>query len=420
MALDEIDLLDLDRWVTEGVPHRWFDELRRDAPVWRHPAADGGPGFWVVSRYHDVVTAGRKPELLSSDAERGGVTALVAPAPSHDISDVRSAAIDRSDAKSLLLMDPPEHTQYRKLVNKGFTPRMTARMAPRVRALVNELLDQVDGADVVDFVEHVSVPLPLTVIAELLGVPRADQPKVLQWTNMIAAPTDTQADDPDATVLTAFLEFSHYVDALRAERGESPADDLISDLISARVDGHELSQLRFQLFVVLLAAAGNETTRNAMSHGVVAFAEHPDAYDRLRADPSLIPTAVEEILRWASPVMYFRRTAVADMDLGGQRIEAGDIVSLWYTSANRDDDVFERPHDFDITRDPNPHIAFGGGGPHFCLGASLARLEIAILLEELVRRVRCVEVAGPVVRVRTNFLNGLNRVPIRLHWGGAP
>jgi cholest-4-en-3-one 26-monooxygenase len=288
-----------------------------------------------------------------------------------------------------------------------------------VRHQVDRLLDATPPGEVFDLAEAVSVPLPMRVIGDLIGVPPEDHDRILRWSNESLAGTDAEYRPPGGSILGAVAAMLTYFGELGDSRSQNPGDreDLVSVLTSASVDGHRLSDLRFRMFLFLLAVAGSETTRTAISHGVLALHENPGQWQALRRDPSLIPGAVEEILRWASPVLYFRRNALTAMDIGGQRIAPGDIVSLWYVSANRDRGRFPSPDDFDISRDPNPHVAFGGGGPHFCLGASLARLELRVVLEELLARYHHVEVAGPVQRLRSNFLHGIKHLPVRTHPG---
>lgn len=421
--LTGIDLLDLDRWARHGAPYDWFARLRETAPVWRHPSptADGRPGFWVVSGYDDVVALGRCPHILSSDDDNGGVSGL-GPGDELDEETRRTGAelgpgraAMGDDVKFLLTLDPPEHTAYRKIVSRGFTPRMITQLEPRVRHQVRLLLGATPADEAFDLVEAVSMPLPMRVIGDLIGVPPEDHDRILRWSNQAVAGTDAEYRPPDGSVLGAVGAMLGYFGELRDGRSRNHADrqDLVSVLMDASVDGHSLSDLRFRMFLFMLAVAGSETTRSAISHGVLALHEHPEQWRLLRRDPTLIPAAVEEILRWASPVLYFRRNARTGMDIGSQHIEPGDLVSLWYVSANRDPARFASPDAFDISRDPNPHVAFGGGGPHFCLGASLARLELRVVLEELLASHRHVEVTGPIERLRSNFLHGIKHLPVR-------
>jgi cholest-4-en-3-one 26-monooxygenase len=403
--IGEIDLLDRDRF-TQGIPHEWFTWLRANAPVFHHDEP-GGAGFWVITRYADVVTANRDAASFSSSQDRGGVVMLegpTAPIPGTEMA-----------GDMMLFMDPPRHTRYRKLVNRGFTPRMIAALEVHVRDLTIGIVEAAMAKGDCDFVVDVAAELPLEVIAELLGVPREDRHKLFQWSNRMVGSDDPEYQVAEDAVTEAQIEMFMYAQALAAERRAQPRADIVTTLLEAEIEGDQLTEMDFNLFFMLLSVAGNETTRNAIAHGMNAFLEHPDQWELLVSDPGRhIAGAVEEILRWASPVMYFRRNATRDITLGGQSIKAGDKISLWYISANRDESVFDEPFRFDITRDPNPHIAFGGGGPHFCLGAQLARLEIRLLFEELARRVPRLEALGAPDRLRSNFIGGIKHLPVRL------
>ena len=329
-------------------------------------------------------------------------------APGADRSEVNNAA------KHLLTIDPPEHTAYRKIVNKGFTPRQIGLLEGQVRVLLDDLLDAHPAGEPFDFTTNVSMPLPVNVIARMIGSPVEADPQLLEWSNQALASTDPEYDTGPLSQMNAIMHLVQHFVVLREEHRAEPKDDLISLLLEAEVDGEQLTDARFLLFLVLLTAAGNETTRTAFSHAVVELAQRPDEWRRLRDDPALIPSAVEEILRYSSPVMYFRRNAMEPMELGGHDVAPGDIVALWYVAANRDPQHFDEPDRFDVGRDPNHHVAFGGGGAHFCLGASLARLEIRVLLEALVERYETIELAGPVERMRSNFLHGIKHLPVVL------
>jgi cholest-4-en-3-one 26-monooxygenase len=417
----DVDLLDLDRWARDGAPHEWFAARRREGPVYRHPSrGDDGPNVWAVLGYDEVVALGRCPHILSSDQNNGGVTGL-------GPGDEMQAAFDETLAatgvgpgaaaeagKHLLTLDPPEHTAYRKIVNQGFTPRMIRKLEGRVRGMLDELLDAHPAGTAFDLVPGVSMPLPIHVIADMIGAPTADHDDLVRWSNEAIASTDPEYSSGPNSQLNAVMQLVQYFSGLRAQHEAQPADDLITTLLNAQVDGEALSNSRFMLFLILLTAAGNETTRTAISHCVMELANHPDEWRRLKDDPSLIPSAVEELLRYASPVMYFRRNALEQMDIAGSTVEPGDIVTLWYIAANRDEGHFDDPHRFDVGRTPNHHIAFGGGGPHFCLGASLARLEVRVLLEALVERYDTISSAGPVQRVRSNFMQGIKHLPVTL------
>ena len=406
--LAEIDLLDRDRF-TQGIPHEWFTWLRANAPVFHHEEPDGD-GFWVITRYDDIVAANRDAASFSSSQELGGVVMLEGP--------TAPMAGTEMAGEMMLFMDPPRHTRYRKLVNRGFTPRMIAALEVHVRELTVDIVEAATAKGECDFVVDIAAELPLEVIAELLGVPREDRHKLFDWSNRMVGSEDPEYQVAEAAVTEAQVEMFMYAQALAAERRADPKPDIVTTLLESEIEGDQLSEMDFNLFFMLLSVAGNETTRNAIAHGMNAFLEHPDQWELLVSDPArYIGGAVEEILRWASPVMFFRRNATRDVELGGQTIKAGDKISLWYISANRDESVFDEPFRFDITRDPNPHIAFGGGGPHFCLGAQLARLEIRLLFEELARRVPRLEALGEPDRLRSNFIGGIKHLPVRLAAG---
>jgi cholest-4-en-3-one 26-monooxygenase len=406
MQLSDINLLDRDRF-TEGVPHEWFTFLRREAPVYFHPEP-GGPGFWVITKYDDVVAVGRDGVTFSSDQKRGGVVQLEGRPEDYQFE---------QGGNLMLTMDAPEHTRYRKLVNRGFTPRQMRMLEPHIRELSNRIIDEVIEAGECDFVVDVAAELPLQVIAEMIGVPHEDRHKVFEWSNRMIGSEDPEYRVSDEEVQNAQIEMFMYANQLAAERRANPRDDIITALLSAEVDGDRLTEMDFNLFFLLLAVAGNETTRNSISHGIRAFCDHPDQYQLLVEDPSRAQLAAEEVVRWASPVMYFRRNVTKDTEIRGQEIKAGDKVSIWYISANRDEDVFDDPFTFDITRDPNEHVGFGGGGPHHCLGSNLARMEIYVLLEEMARRIPSLELAGEVPPLRSNFIAGIKHMPVKFPRG---
>ncbi|GIU88356.1 MAG: cytochrome P450 [Acidimicrobiia bacterium] len=401
MQLEDINLLDRDVF-TKGVPHEWFTYLREHAPVWFHPEPDG-PGFWVITKYADVVAVGRDAATYSSDQKRGGVVMLEGRPEDYQFE---------QGGNLMLTMDAPEHTRYRKLVNRGFTPRQMRMLEPHIRELTNRILDDVIERGECDFVVDVAAELPLQVIAEMLGVPHEDRHKVFEWSNRMIGSEDPEYSVSAEEVQAAQVEMFMYANELAKERRENPRDDIVTALLNAEVDGDRLSEMDFNLFFLLLAVAGNETTRNSISHGVRAFCEHPDQYRKLVADPSLAKSATEEVVRWASPVMYFRRNVTRDTELRGQRIRAGDKVSIWYISANRDEEVFDDPFRFDITRHPNEHVGFGGGGPHHCLGANLARMEITVLLEEMARRIPTIELVDEPAPLRSNFIAGIKHMNV--------
>ncbi|MGH9300799.1 MAG: cytochrome P450 [Acidimicrobiales bacterium] len=397
MELADIDLNNMDNFVP-GVPFEMFETLRRQAPVFWHDEP-GGTGYWTLTRHADVTAINRNNLLFSS--ARGATF----------INDLEPELLEQQ-RMMLLNMDPPLHTRYRLLVNKGFTPRLVNRLEDRARAITNNILDTVCEKGECDFVTDVAAELPLQVIAEIMGVPYEERKMVFDWSNRMIGSNDPEYQISPEAATEAASELYVYANRLAAEKRADPSDDIISVLVQAEVGGERLSEIEFDLFFLLLAVAGNETTRNLIAHGTLALMEHPDQRARLLADPGLLGSAVEEMLRWASPVMSFRRTATEDTIIGDQKIAEGDKVVIWYISANRDEDVFVDPMSFDVSRTPNDHVAFGGGGPHFCLGANLARLEIRVMFEELLKRIPDFEVAGPVQRLRSNFINGIKHLPI--------
>ena len=413
MELTDIDLLSRDVFA-ERVPHEWFAHLRQNAPIYRHPEPDG-PGFWVFTKHEDISVLNRDWEHFSSDQLRGGVVGLEQLGPEEQAR--QDAMNDAGAGKMMLTIDPPEHTRYRKLVNRGFTPKVIRELEDHLREasvrIVERALAANDGH--VDFVTDIAAELPLEAIAEFLGVPYEDRHKLFEWSNrMIGSEDPEYAISQDAVGLASF-ELYMYANQLGADRRENPRDDIVSKLIHGEVDGERLSETDFDLFFLLLAVAGNETTRNALSHGLAALLQNPEQYAALVDDPSIIEsTAVDEVLRYGTPVMYFRRNVTKDLDYKGHHIAAGDKVSLWYISANRDEEVFADPYSFDIHRNPNPHVAFGGGGPHHCIGTHLARMEMKVLFEEFVKRAPRIEQLAEPSRLRSNFINGIKHLPIRV------
>jgi cholest-4-en-3-one 26-monooxygenase len=398
MRLSDIDLCNPDNF-TAGWPHEAFALLRREAPVYRHPEHNGGPGFWVLSRYREVQAVSLDSKTFSS--AKGGT--LI-----REWDDG-----EREASENIMLnMDAPRHTRFRRLVNMGFSPKMTNRLTPHIRDMATSIIDKVAARGECDFVTAISAELPLQVIVEMIGVPLEDRHKVFDWSNKMIGFDDPEYQASKEVPHIASMEMFMYANQLALARKGAPRDDLVSVLMEAEVDGEKLSEAEFDAFFLLLSVAGNETTRNLISGGMLALIQHPEERERLLADPSLMPKAVEEMLRWVSPVMYFRRTAMRDAEISGQPIREGDKVTLWYGSANRDETKFEHPERFDVGRHPNEHLAFGLGH-HFCLGANLARLEIQIMFEEILRRLPDIQLAGPVERLRSNFINGIKRMPVR-------
>ena len=395
--LAPVDLSDSRSYVT-GVPHAWLAHLRRHDPVhWQEER--GGPGFWAVTRYEDCVTVNRDWERFSS-AARGTMPFEM---PESDIE---------QQGLMMLNMDPPLHTRYRRLVNKGFTPRMVRDLEESIHRSTDAIIDQVVEAGRADFVTDLSAELPLQVIAELLGVPRDDRHRMFEWSNRMVGNEDPEYQTQAEEALVAAMELYAYAAELFAIKRIDPHADLMSVLTTVEVEGEQLSEMELELFFLLLTVAGNETTRNLMSGAMDTFFQHPHQWQRLLDDRSLLPRAVDEMLRFVSPVMNFRRTAMCDVTLSGTEIKAGDKVVFFHASANRDEDVFAEADTFDIGRDPNPHIAFGGGGPHFCLGANLARMEIRVMFEHLLDRMPDIRRRGDLQRLQSQFINGVKHLPV--------
>ena len=399
LAFETLDVMSNDAY-RSGPPHDTYTLMRREAPVIRHRGMEPGfpEWFWAITRHADVVEVSRRFQTYSS-ARKGALMNEDRP--------------DLEIARMMVDTDPPEHTRLRMLVNRGFTPKAMRMLEDHFREVAARLVDDALAEGQVEFVESVSSELPLIAIAELLGIPVEDRRKVFDWSNRMIGTTDPDYSGGLDDGATAAAELYMYANTLAEQRRDDPRDDIITTLITEH-DGDILSEHEFDLFVLLLSVAGNETTRNGISHGVLALTEHPEAWDALKSDPTIVPSAIEEMLRWGTPVNNFRRTATCDVELHGQRIEEGDAVVMLYASANRDEDVFTDPFRFDVTRDPNPHLTFGGGGPHFCLGANLARLEMRILFEELTARADAIELVGPVGKLRSNFIHGIKTLPIRL------
>jgi cholest-4-en-3-one 26-monooxygenase len=397
MRLADVDLHNPDTFVA-GVPHQAFRVMRKEAPVHFHQEA-GGVGFWCVTKYEDVVAVSKDPHTFSS--KRGGTN--IQDYPPEDLSAIQMMMVN---------MDPPQHNQFRKLASTGFTPRMVARLEPKIRAAAKDIVDQVAKKGSAEFVTSIAAELPLQVIADLLGVPQDDRHKLFDWSNRLIGFDDPEFQTSFEDGKAAAAELWMYASSLAEQRRDNKGEDLVTVLMNAEIEGVRLTEMEFDSFFLLLAVAGNETTRNLISGGLLALIEHPEQRARLTRDAALIPSAVEEMLRWVTPVMYFRRTATKDTVLRGQKIREGDKVVMYYSSANRDEDVFPAGDTFDVGRTPNEHLAFGTG-QHFCLGANLARLEIRVIFEEIVRRFPDVELAGPVRRLRSNFINGFKSIPIR-------
>jgi cytochrome P450 len=416
MSVAQEDLANVDvaspRVYAEGVPHETLAAIRAHDPVHWHPWPGTRGGFWLLSRHADVVAVGKDPVLFSSQV---GHIAL------EDREPDQLAA-----RQSLIETDPPAHTRLRKLVSYAFTRSKVREYEGYTRAIVQDLLDRAIAQDEFDWVTEISEPVPITVLISILGLPQEDAPMLIELTSEMAAATDPDyrpdtdkyPTDIDPRLLPFGTPAAYYVfeygRKIGEERRRNPTDDLVSRLVHAEVDGERLDETEYSNFFELFIFAGNETTRTGISQGILALMQHPDEFARLEADPSLIPSGVDEILRYGTPIIYFRRTATRDAEISGVPIQAGDRVALWYVSANFDEDVFEDPQRFDVARRPNPHVTFGRGGPHFCLGSFLAQLEIRILLEEILARKVRFELTGEPVRLSSNFINGFKSLPVRV------
>jgi cytochrome P450 len=409
VARGEIDLTDLDRF-TSGFPDDVFTALRRQAPVWWHPPTahtPGGVGFWVMSAYAPVMEVVADAAVFSSAGAPGaaGGGTLIEDLPFGFAAGVL-----------LNMMDDPRHQRIRRLVTPVLAPRALALLEDELRARTGAILEAVAARRECDFLMDVAVELPLQATALLMGVPHEDRHDLMAWSGASLTYDDRELGGTSAAVQEASAAMSAYGTALLERKRREGGDDILATVVGASIEGQDgtsgpLSDLELLMFFNLLIAAGSETTRNAIALGMAALIEHPDQWELLRSDRTLIPDAVEEILRWSSPTLYNRRTAIRDVAVGGEQIRAGDKVTLWWASANRDEEVFADPFRFDVRRTPNPHLAFGYR-THFCLGANLARLEIRIVLEELLDRFVQFRLEGPVSRFRTNKHAGVKHMPV--------
>jgi cytochrome P450 len=395
-----IDLSDHDAFV-EAVPHAAFAALREHDPVHWNPEPDG-PGFWAVTRYQDIRHVHRNVDLFSS--EIGGTS----------LEDLDPDQIEAR--KSMLDMDPPRHDELRGLIARRFTPRAVGVWEDQVRKVTNEVLDRALPMGEFDFVAEIASEIPMQVFAEIMGIPQDERRVIIEIGDRLLGNQDPEyavpEDDAHRTLpfsSPAALEMFEFGRRLAAQRRKEPRNDIITQLAF-----EPLTQQEFDVYFLLLAAAGNETSRHTITHGLLGLLEHPEELARLRDDRSLGKPAAEEMLRWATPVHHFRRTAAVDTELEGVEIKAGDKVTTWFVSGNRDETMFEEPDRFDVGRTPNPHMAFGPGGIHHCMGAHLAKMEVRIAFEELLARTDQIELTGPPERLRSNFFNGIKRLPVRV------
>jgi cytochrome P450 len=393
--LAKVDLTDLS-YFEDGPPHQLFARMRAQAsPHWNALTGDE-PGFWSFTRFADIQAISRDPATFSS--ARGGVFATL-----------RGAAPVEVLREVILGMDPPHHTKIRSIVQAVFTPKLIRQKEDEIRSTVTALIDDVIEKGACDFVDDIAVELPLRVIADMLGVPQKDRRQLFEWTNTLSLAAATA--NPELG-LSALVDIGGYLTGTIAERRANPGDDLVSKMLMAEVDGESLTDSEVSLFFGLLMFAGNDTTRNTTSGGMRALMENPGELQKLVGNPDGIPNAVEEMLRWVTPVIYFTRVAQCDTEVHGHPIREGERVAMWYSAGSRDPAMNDDPERFDVSRQKPPHQAFGGGGPHFCLGNPLARLELRVLFEELIRRVPDMQIAGPVTRLTSNFSNELQSMPV--------
>jgi len=422
MAVSEDERLSLsfaETFQDHAVPHRIFSEFRATEPVAWCPEPWGGKGFWSITRYDDIQEISKLPKLFSSDQIHGGITL-----PSPDmIANRQNISRDEAESptelsqfqggRSMITMDPPEHNEHRRMVAPGFTPNTLDALIPHIRQRTRTLLGSLAGQDGCEFVSAVAAELPIQMLAELFRVEQADRHKLFEWSNLIIGGEDPDIRLSRDQLMAAFMELAGYAMQLYQLRQQDPGEDLISMLVNTRVDGEPMSVADYLSAFVLLVVAGNETTRNSISGGVLALSEHPEEKEKLLNDPSLIAGAVDEIIRWVHPVIYMRRTALEDYQLRGVTIRAGDKLALWYMSGNRDEDKWADPFTFDVTRGGPRHLSFGFG-QHLCIGWRLAEMQLTVVLEELFARFPGFHATGEVSRIRTNFLNSIKRMPVVL------
>jgi cytochrome P450 len=415
LSLDAIDLSDLGFWERpwserEGA----FQLLRRERPLafFEEPDATAisalapppGPGYRAVTRHDDISEVSRHPEIYCSG--RGAVSILDLPPEMVEYF------------AGMISTDNPRHARLRRIVSAAFNPRRIKSIEETIEEVADRIIQRASGLGTCDFVTEIAGPLPLEIICDMMGVPPSEYATVLRCSNIILSDGDPEYIPEDADPVLAFInagqELTDLMNDLSAHRIEHPTDDLTTALISTNIDGEALTSGELASFFILLLTAGNETTRTAISHGLLALSEHPDQRALWQADPTAIgATGVEEVVRWASPVIWMRRTVTEDTVLSGEELHQGDKVLLFYNSANRDEDVFEDPYTFDVTRDPNPHFGFGAAGPHFCLGAHLARREIDVMMRELLLRLPDIQAVGEPDRLRSSFINGIKHLDCR-------
>ncbi|WP_347220712.1 cytochrome P450 [Mycolicibacterium poriferae] len=386
--------------LVEGIPVEEFAQLRKTAPVWWNEQTDtifDDGGYWVITRHADIKDISRNSGQWSTN-RKGAVMRLP--------DGVTAEQLDLTKAL-LINHDAPEHTRLRKIVSRLFTPRAVAALEEKLAVASREIVAAAAAKNSGDFVADVAMNLPLQAIADLIGVPEADRERLFHWTNSIM---NTDDPDFDSDPTTANAELMGYAYTMAEQRRRCPADDIVTRLVQADIDGEAMEDVEFAFFVILLAVAGNETTRNAMTHGMNAFFDNPDQWELFKRERP--DSAIDEIIRWATPVHCFQRTALEDVELGGVTIREGQRAGLFYSSANFDEDVFDRPFEFDIMRNPNPHLAFGGNGAHYCIGANLARMEIKLIFDELADQVPDIAKLAEPKRLRSGWINGVKELAV--------
>ena len=394
----DINLISPETFATTGHPWEQYAWLRKNAPVYWHDEPNG-PGFWAITKYEDVRTISRLPKVFSSYE-----TSVMLPDP-----DPMGLYAQRL---MMLNMDPPHHDRFKLLVSRGFTPKNAPLLRPKIEELARDIVDAVLAKGECDFVTEIAGRLPSGLIAELMGMPRVDGERLYDLTEIMH--TNDDAIAPPEIKMNAVGEMLSYAQSVADLKRQSPGDDLATILVNAEVDGDHLTDEEFQWFFLLLVNAGGDTTRNLLAAGLQLLLDHPDQRTKLMGDlDGLLGSAVEEMLRYCSPVTHFKRTAMQDTVVGGQSIKAGERVVMFYGSANRDEDIFENADTFDVARHPNPHVAFGAGGPHLCLGMHVARVELAVMFRELLTRMPHIEAGGPIERMHSSFIAGVHRMPIK-------
>ncbi|MCV7346753.1 cytochrome P450 [Mycolicibacterium rhodesiae] len=389
--------------IQAGMPVAQFAQLRKTAPVWWNEQPLGSTvfddgGYWVITKHRDIRDISRDGDLWSTNQR--GVVMRFADDMTADQVEITKALLINHDA--------PEHTRLRKLVSRLFTPRAVAKLEEKLADAARDIVAAAAAKDTGDFVDDIAMQLPLLAIADLLGVPEEDRQKLFHWTNSIMNTDDPEFNDVDP--IEANAELMGYAYSMAEQRRQCPADDIVTRLVEADLDGESLSEVEFAFFVILLAVAGNETTRNAMTHGMNAFFENPDQWELFKRERP--ETTADEIVRWATPVHCFQRTATRDTEIGGVTIREGQRAGLFYSSANYDEEVFDNPFGFNILRDPNPHLGFGGNGAHFCIGANLARMEIKLIFNEIANQIPDISKLGEPQRLRSGWLNGVKHLPV--------